>query len=131
MRCVCGKCVFDQSPNPNFDITPTLTIILAIIQTVTQTLAKMVASVSSFILYIHYSRCYMLYQSLMMIQADARYLGPWGDPNVPKKLLLVRPGLIQNSIDVMRRGNGFSLPTGDWVWEDRAALSQIFFCFKH
>ena len=42
-----------------------------------------------------------------------------GDPNVPKKLLLVRPGLIQNSINVMRRGNGFSLPTGDWVWEEQ------------
>jgi len=52
-----------------------------------------------------------------MIQADVldRYMAHYGDPNVPKKLLLVRPGLIQNSIDVMRRGNGFSLHTGDWV----------------
>ena len=63
------------------------------------------------------------------------WLGIWahyGGPKCTEKAisLLVRPGLIQNSIDVMRRGNGFSLPTGDWVWEDRAALSQIFFCFK-
>ena len=68
----------------------------------------------------------------MMMQADvlARYMGPlWGDPNVPKKLLLVRPGLIQNSIDVMRRGNGFSLPTGDWVWEEQPGLPE-FFGFK-
>jgi len=50
----------------------------------------------------------------------------WGDPNVPKKLLLVRPGLIQNSIDVMWHGNGFSLPTGDWVWEEQPSPR---FCF--
>jgi len=43
-----------------------------------------------------------------MIQADARYMGPlWGNPNVPKKLSLLLPGLIQHSVDVMRRGTGF------------------------